>query len=87
MSGNWSALRICALAGIAVGAGVAQPRARVIVRPVEIQEVLVNPGMGIQTFQRFNGDPLNPGLRWSEVGPTAKPEGTGRPARSKRGRG
>jgi Domain of unknown function (DUF4832) len=43
----------------------------VIVRPKEIDTVLVNPGMGIQTFQRFNGDALNPGLRWSEAGPTA----------------
>jgi Domain of unknown function (DUF4832)/Beta-galactosidase len=42
----------------------------VVVRPKEIDTVLVNPGMGIQTFQRFNGDPLNSGLRWSEEGPT-----------------
>src|SRR5690348_6319881 len=42
----------------------------VIVRPKEIDAVLVNPGMGIQTFQRFNGDALNAGLRWSERGPT-----------------
>jgi len=44
----------------------------VIVRPEPIDEVLVNPGMGITTFQRFNGQPLNDGLRWSEEGPTAK---------------
>jgi len=44
----------------------------IVVRPIEIHDVLVNPGMGIQTFQRFNGDPLNPDLRWSEVGPTSK---------------
>ena len=44
----------------------------VVVRPVEIHDVLVNPGMGIQTFQRFNGDAINPGTRWSEVGPEAK---------------
>ncbi len=43
----------------------------VVVRPKEIDTVLVNPGMGVQTFQRFNGDPLNAGLRWSEEGPTA----------------
>ena len=43
----------------------------VIVRPKEIDTVLVNPGMGVQTFQRFNGDALNAGLRWSEEGPTA----------------
>jgi hypothetical protein len=53
------------------GAALAQEET-VIIRPAEIQDVLVNPGMGIQTFQRFNGDPLNPGLRWSEEGPTAK---------------
>jgi hypothetical protein len=41
----------------------------VVIRPVEIDDVLVNPGMGIQTFQRFNGDPINPGARWSEAGP------------------
>ena len=41
--------------------------------------MLVNPGMGIQTFQRFNGDPINPGLKWSEEGPTAKLESVGKP--------
>lgn len=41
----------------------------VVVRPVEIHDVLVNPGMGIQTFQRFNGEALYPTLRWSEAGP------------------
>lgn len=44
----------------------------VVVRPVEIDDVLVNPGMGIMTFQRFNGQPINPGKRWSEVGPEEK---------------
>ncbi|MCX6638246.1 MAG: DUF4832 domain-containing protein [Acidobacteria bacterium] len=43
-----------------------------VVRPVEIQDVLVNPGMGIQTFQRFNGEALYPTLQWSEAGPTAE---------------
>lgn len=43
--------------------------ATVIVRPVETKEVLVNPGMGIQTFQRYNGDALNQGVTWSEEGP------------------
>jgi hypothetical protein len=45
---------------------------RLVVRPVESDAVLVNPGMGIQTFQRFNGDPINPGIRWSEVGPETR---------------
>ena len=42
-----------------------------IVRPIEIDDVLVNPGIGIETFQRFQGQPVNEGLRWSEVGPEA----------------
>jgi hypothetical protein len=46
--------------------------ATVKIRPVEIHDVLVNPGMGIQTFQRYNGDALNPGVEWSEAGPTEK---------------
>src|SRR6266403_3378757 len=44
----------------------------VVVRPKEIHEVLVNPGMGITTFQRFNGQATNPPLKWSEVGPVVK---------------
>src|SRR5579871_4413435 len=52
----------------------------VIVRPVEIDDVLVNPEMGIQTFQRVNGDAINSGSRWSEVGPEKVPEaGQGKP--------
>lgn len=43
--------------------------ATVIVRPIEIKDVLVNPGMGVQTFQRYNGDALNQGVEWSEEGP------------------
>lgn len=39
---------------------------QVIVRPVEIDDVLTNPGMGFMTFQRFNGDELNQGLKWTE---------------------
>jgi hypothetical protein len=50
--------------------GLAQEQTT-IVRPVETREVLVNPGMGIQTFQRYNGDALNAGVKWSEEGPTA----------------
>ena len=42
----------------------------VVVHPKLIDDVLTNPGMGIQTFQRFNGDALNAGLKWSEEGPT-----------------
>jgi len=38
----------------------------VIVRPREIDDVLVNPGIGFNTFQRFNGDTLNAGDGWTE---------------------
>ena len=44
----------------------------VVVRPREIEDVLSNPGMGITTFQRFNGQSLNDPLKWSERGPEAK---------------
>src|SRR5437879_13682379 len=37
----------------------------VVVRPKPIHNVLVNPGMGITTFQRFNGQELNPPLKRS----------------------
>ena len=33
--------------------------------------VLHNPGMGFKTFQRFNGDALIPGLKWTEGFPVA----------------
>jgi len=42
---------------------------KVVVYPTETHEILVNPGMGIQTFQRYNGDSLNSGVAWSEEGP------------------
>ena len=42
------------------------------VLPVEIEAVLVTPGAGIQTFQRFRGQTPYPGLRWSEAGPVEK---------------
>lgn len=38
----------------------------IIIRPTEYDEVLINPGMGFMTFQRFNGDDLNEGLGWTE---------------------
>jgi uncharacterized protein DUF4832 len=43
--------------------------ATVIVRPLETHDVMINAGMGIQTFQRYNGDALNLGVEWSEEGP------------------
>ena len=44
----------------------------VVIRPVKTLDVLVNPGMGITTFQRFNGQELNPSYTWSERGPVEK---------------
>jgi hypothetical protein len=46
--------------------GVAAAEDTVIVRPKPIDDVLVNPGIGFMTFQRFNGDKLNQGLKWTE---------------------
>lgn len=37
-----------------------------VIRPKEIDDVLVNPGIGFMTFQRFNGDKLNVGKKWTE---------------------
>lgn len=39
---------------------------RSVVRPKLIHDVLDNPGIGFTTFQRFNGDKLNEGARWTE---------------------
>lgn len=77
--GNW--LRCYAMIGHCVlwilvtmataHTGYAQAE-RVVIRPAEIHDVLVNPGMGITTFQRFNGQAINPSLKWSEIGPVTK---------------
>jgi hypothetical protein len=54
---------LCLLLALAGAAGAAET---VTVRPTEIDDVLVNPGIGFTTFQRFNGDRLNEGLKWTE---------------------
>ncbi|MFK5971812.1 MAG: DUF4832 domain-containing protein [Flavobacteriaceae bacterium] len=38
----------------------------VVFSPEEIDDVLLNPGKGFMTFQRFNGDDLNKGGGWTE---------------------
>jgi len=48
----------------------------VIIRPNEIDDVLLNPGIGFMTFQRFNGDELNEGKRWTEGKPIVYQDGT-----------
>jgi hypothetical protein len=58
---------------ISSGSGAQNQRSpvdAVIIKPAEIPDLLTNPGMGITTFQRFNGDPPNTGVKWSEEGPT-----------------
>ena len=57
-----------ALLGAALAA-LAPAQSTVIVRPKMIDDVLVNPNMGIQTFQHYARQPLFAGTRWSEVGP------------------
>ena len=47
-----------------VGAAFGQKTVKV--RPVVIDDVLINPGIGFMTFQRFNGDDLNKGTGWTE---------------------
>ncbi|HEV2493882.1 MAG TPA: DUF4832 domain-containing protein [Terriglobia bacterium] len=76
MKSQWMLPSLVALAAFSAASVITAQnrtgRETVVVRPLEIHDVLVNPGMGITTFQRFNGDPINPGLGWSEEGPTAK---------------
>ena len=69
---NALALLLCGLVVLAMAARTSAQTRRVVIRPAEIQDVLVNPGMGITTFQRFNGQATNPPLKWSEVGPVTK---------------
>jgi len=47
------------------------------VRPEESNEVLLNPGKGFATYQRFNGDPLTYDLTWINAAPTEFPPFTG----------
>ncbi len=49
----------------------------VVVRPREIDDVLLNPGIGFMTFQRFNGDDLNEGNGWTEGLPISYQRFTG----------
>jgi len=48
------------LIGIFAASTTEAQRNVVVVRPKEIHDVLVNPGMGITTFQRFNGQEPKP---------------------------
>ena len=57
--------------GFLIAGALALSAQTVIVRPKVTDELLANPGMGIQTFQRFAGQAIYPGKKWSEVGPEA----------------
>jgi hypothetical protein len=61
-------VRLTCLLGVV---SLAPAQTTVIVRPHEIDDVLINPGIGFMTFQRFNGDALNEGLKWTEGYPIA----------------
>ena len=61
-------------ASLLAAVAIAFAQKRVVIRPVETGDVLVNPERGIQTFQRVNGDAINAGMRWSEAGPSAAVE-------------
>ncbi|PYT37375.1 MAG: hypothetical protein DMG45_25995, partial [Acidobacteria bacterium] len=52
--------------GLVIIAGQVSAQETVVVRPRETDDVLINPGIGFTTFQRFNGDRLNSGTRWTE---------------------
>lgn len=56
---------------ISVGYGQEPDSEIIIVKPNETDDVLLNPGIGFMTFQRFNGDSLNPGQGWTEGFPIA----------------
>ena len=59
---------------MSLGSLPARSQETVVVRPTVIDEVLVNPGIGFMTFQRFNGDDLNEGKRWTEGYPIVPQE-------------
>ena len=67
---NLTLVLFTALAATSLGWGA---ESAVTVRPVEIDDILVNPGMGFTTFQRFNGDKLNEGTSWTEGYPLVYP--------------
>jgi hypothetical protein len=62
---------------LAIGCFDVIAQTTVIVRPKEIDNVLVNPGIGFTTFQRFNGDALNQGEKWTEGYPIVYQEFNG----------
>ena len=65
-------LPLCGVLVLATGAEKSVQARGVVIRPVETHDVLVNPGIRITTFQRFNAQATNSPLEWSETGPIIK---------------
>jgi hypothetical protein len=71
ISRRWLAVAVLSVSAAAATRAADEAGQTVVVRPREIRDVIANPGIGIQTFQRFAGQALNTGLEWSEEGPVA----------------
>ena len=59
-------LAVLLLCVVFAASAFAQQAATVVIKPKVIDDVLTNPGIGFTTFQRFNGDTLNAGTKWTE---------------------
>jgi hypothetical protein len=77
MFARFCQLGLEAVLALSLVANFALAQQTVVVRPKPIDDVLVNPGIGFMTFQRFNGDKLNDGLKWTEGYPIEYQEFTG----------
>ena len=56
----------CLMASALTVSAQHHPENTIKVYPKESDELLLNPGIGFTTFQRFNGDSLNTGEGWTE---------------------
>lgn len=63
---NWLFLVVILSSGLYLSFTSNNEPKRVVVKPVVIDDVLNNPGIGFNTFQHFNGDSLFPGSGWRE---------------------
>lgn len=73
-----SSARILCAAALACVLGRGAVSQTAVVKPVESDRELTNPGIGFTTFQRFNGDSLNAGTGWTEGMPIDVPQSPGR---------
>jgi hypothetical protein len=65
------------ISGVFPALGQQQLPESIVVKPKLFDGVLVNPGIGFMTFQRFNGDSLNSGTKWTEGFPIEYPPNRG----------